>query len=201
MKTVAYLRVSTGSQNLDKQKLAILDYARQKQLAVDRFVEVQASSRKGRDPGRTGELLDSLTAGDHLIVSDLLRLGRSLGQVIRIVEELVTRKIRFTAVNENIRFEGGPGRAGQGDDRPVRALRRGGAESDLGTDQGKAGRATGQRLGRPNGPRGKSVLDGKEDEIRILLEKWVSKASIAKILNVSRTAVHHFIETRKIVPG
>ena len=36
---VAYLRVSTGSQNLDNQKLAILDYARQKQLVVDRFVE------------------------------------------------------------------------------------------------------------------------------------------------------------------
>ena len=70
MKPVAYLRVSTGSQNLDNQKLAILDYARQKQLAVHRFVEVQASSRKGPGPQRTDELLDSLAAGDHLIVSE-----------------------------------------------------------------------------------------------------------------------------------
>ena len=49
MKTAAYLRVSTGSQNLD-QKLAILDYARQKQLVVDRFVEapaiIQSAKRK-----------------------------------------------------------------------------------------------------------------------------------------------------------
>ncbi len=29
----------------------------------------------------------------------------------------------------------------------------------------------------------------------------VSKASIAKILGVSRSALYHFIETRKIVPG
>ena len=29
----------------------------------------------------------------------------------------------------------------------------------------------------------------------------VSKASIAKILDVSRSALYHFIETRKIVPG
>ena len=77
METVAYLRVSTGSQNFDNQKLAILDYARQKQLAVDRFVEVQASSRKGPGPRRTDELLDSLIAGDHLIVSELSRLGRT----------------------------------------------------------------------------------------------------------------------------
>ena len=100
MKTVAYLRVSTGSQNLDNQKLVILDYARQKQLAVDRFVEVQASSRKGPGPRRTDELLVSLTAGDPLIVSELSRLGRSLGQVIRIVDELMTRKIRFEGVQE-----------------------------------------------------------------------------------------------------
>ena len=129
MKTVAYRHVSTGSQNLDNQKLAIFAYARQKQLAVDRFVEVQASSGKGPGPRRTNELLDSLTAGDHFIVSEL------------------------------------------------------------------------SRLGRPKGARGKSVLDGKEDEICILLEKQVSKASIAKILGVSRTAVHHFIRSRNLDSG
>ena len=106
MKTVAYLRVSTGSQNLANQKLAILEHARQKHFAVDRFVEVQASSRQGPDQRRSDELLDSLRAGDRLVVSELSRLGRSLGQVIRIVEELVKRKIRFTAIKESIHFEG-----------------------------------------------------------------------------------------------
>ena len=106
MKTVAYLRVSTGSQDLANQKLAVLDYARQKRLAIDRFVEAQASSRKGRDQRRIEELLGSLTAGDRLIVSELSRLGRSLGQVIQIVDELVKRKVRFTAIKEGIRFEG-----------------------------------------------------------------------------------------------
>ena len=32
----------------------------------------------------------------------------------------------------------------------------------------------------------------------MLLEKTVSKASIAKIVGVSRTALHHFIKTRKL---
>ena len=44
-------------------------------------------------------------------------------------------------------------------------------------------------------------LDGKEQDIRALLGKDVSKASIAKILDVSRSALYHFIETRKIAPG
>ena len=57
MKTVAYLRISTGSQDLANQKLAILDYARQNRFAIDRFIEAQASSRKGRDQRRIEELL------------------------------------------------------------------------------------------------------------------------------------------------
>ena len=48
---------------------------------------------------------------------------------------------------------------------------------------------------------GTSKLDGKEQDIRVLLGKEVSKASIAKILDVSRSALYHFIETRKIVPS
>jgi len=32
----------------------------------------------------------------------------------------------------------------------------------------------------------------------MLLEKTISKASIAKIVGVSRTSLHHFIPTRKL---
>src|SRR3954451_10716286 len=100
MKTVAYLRISTGSQDLATQKLAILDYARQKRFAVDRFVEAQASSRQGRDRRQIDELLGALAAGDRLVVSELSRLGRSLSQVIQVVDELVKRKVCFVAIKE-----------------------------------------------------------------------------------------------------
>ncbi len=41
-------------------------------------------------------------------------------------------------------------------------------------------------------------LAGKESEIRALLNKQVSKASIAKILEVSRTTLQHFIISRNL---
>jgi DNA invertase Pin-like site-specific DNA recombinase len=94
MKTVAYLRISTGSQDLANQKMVVLDYARQNRFAIDRFVEAQASTRKGRDQRRIEELLGELVVGDRLVVSELSRLSRSLGQVIQIVDELVKRKVR-----------------------------------------------------------------------------------------------------------
>jgi len=203
MKTVAYLRVSTGSQDVTHQKLAVLDYARQKRFAVDRFVEVQVSSRKAPDRRGVEELLGSLEAGDRLVVSEMSRLGRSLGQVIGIVDELVRRKVRFVAIKEDIRFEG------KQDLQTKVMIALFGlfaeVERDLISERTKEGlasaRAQGRLLGRPKGALGKSKLDGKEGEIRMLLEKEVSKASIAKIVGVSPTALRHFIRTRKLDPN
>jgi DNA invertase Pin-like site-specific DNA recombinase len=203
MKTVAYLRVSTGSQDLANQKLAILDHARQKRFAIDRFVEAQASSRKGPDQRRIEELLGALEAGDRLVVSELSRLGRSsLGQVIQLVDELVKRRVRFTAIKEGIRFEG------KQDLQTKVMIALFGlfaeVERDLISERTKEGlaaaQARGRLLGRPKGSLGRSKLDGKEGEIRMLLRKEVSKASIAKIVGVSRTALDHFIRTRKLDP-
>ncbi len=49
-----------------------------------------------------------------------------------------------------------------------------------------AARASGKRLGCPQGRLGKSKLDGKEKDIQELLALKVSKASIAKITGVDR---------------
>src|SRR5262245_28596058 len=200
MKTVAYLRISTGSQDLANQKLAILNYAQQKRFAVDRFVEAQASSRKGRDQRQIDELLGALTAGDRLVVSELSRLGRSLGQVIQLVDELVKRKVRFTAIKEGICFEGK-----QDLQTKVMVALFGlfaEVERDLISERTKEGlaaaRAKGRLLGRPKGSLGTSKLDGKEGEIRKLLEKEVSKRSLAKIMDVSTTNLRSFIRTRKL---
>ena len=203
LKTVAFLRVSTRSQDLANQKLAILDYAQQKQFTVDRFIGLQSSSLKVRHKERVGELLDLLKAGDRLIVSELSRLGRSLGQVIQIVDTLVHRKVRFTAVKEGITFEG------KQDLQTKVMIALFGlfaeVERDLISERTKEGlasaRAQGKMLGRPKGTRGKTKLDGKEQDILQLLSKDVSLASIAKIMDVSRTALYHFIKTRKIAPG
>jgi DNA invertase Pin-like site-specific DNA recombinase len=203
MKTIAYLRISTGSQDLANQKLAVLDYARQQQFAIDRFVEAQASSRKGRDQRRIDELLAALAAGDRLVVSELSRLGRSLGQVIQVVDELVKRKVRFIAIKEAIRFEG------KQDMQTKVMIALFGlfaeVERDLISERTKEGlaaaRAQGRLLGRPKGSRGTSKLDGKEGEIRMLLEKEVSTRSIAKIVGVSSTNPRHFIWTRKLGSG
>ena len=203
MKTVAYLRVSTRSQDLANQKLAVLDFTQKRRFTVDVFIESQISSRKSPIERRIEEMLGTLQPGDRLLVSELSRLGRSLGQVLQIVATLIERKIRFIAIKETIEVEG------KQDLRTKVMIALFGlfaeVERDLISERTKEGlaaaKAKGKLLGRPKGALGKSKLDGKEEDIRMLLGKEVSKASIAKILNVSRSALYHFIQTRKIAPG
>ena len=202
LKTVAYLRVSTRSQDLANQKLAILEFSQKRRFPIDQFIESRISSRKSPLERRIDEMLGTLQPGDRLLVSELSRLGRSLGQVIQIVETLVRRKIRFIAIKEAIEFDG------KQDLRTKVMIALFGlfaeVERDLISERTKEGlaaaKAKGKLLGRPKGALGTSRLDGKEQDIRELLGKDVSKASIAKILDVSRSALYHFIQTRKIAP-
>lgn len=58
--------------------------------------------------------------------------------------------------------------------------------------------AKGKAIGRPKDSIGKSRLDGKENEIRSLLEKAVGITSIAKIMGVSRTRFAILLEPESL---
>ncbi|MDQ1317173.1 MAG: hypothetical protein QG588_824, partial [Candidatus Poribacteria bacterium] len=103
MNTVAYLRVSKDTQDVKNQKLAILEFAQREKIEVNDYVEITVSSRKSTKERKIDLLLEKLETGDMLIVSELSRMGRSVGEIITTVDTLVKRKIRFIAVKENIR--------------------------------------------------------------------------------------------------
>ncbi len=200
MKTIAYLRVSTNVQDLNSQKLAILDFARNEGFGVDEFVEITISSRRSQQRDQLLDTIQGLNKGDRLVVSELSRLGRSLGQVIAIVDSLVKRKVRFIAIKEGIRFEGK--QTLQSKVMVTLFALFSEVERDLISERTKEGlasaKAKGKLLGRPKGSLGRSKLEGREQEIQMLLTKGVSKASIAKITDVSRTNLLHFIRTRQL---
>jgi len=200
VKTIAYLRISTVGQDCDNQRFAILDYAHRCKVNIDEFVSIQASSRKTLRQRGILELLNRLQPGDILLVSELSRLGRSVGQIIQMIDYLITNRIRFVAVKESIELSGKQ-------DIQTKVMITmfslfAEIERDLISERTKEGiavaRTKGKIIGRPNGTLGRSKLDGKENDIQLLLEKEVGITSIAKIMGVSRTALRHFIRTRKL---
>ncbi len=206
MRVVAYIRVSTARQDLDQQRLAIWDYAQKNRLTIDEFVTAKVSSQKSMKRRRIGDLLTILQPTDVLLVSELSRLGRSVGQIISIVEKLIAKSVRLVAIKEGIDL------AGAADLQWSRRRKTkvmitlfslfAEIERDLIPERTKEGvmaaRAKGKILGRPKGVLGKSRLDGKEEEIRLLLQKRVSKSAIARILEVPDPTLRHFIKTRQL---
>jgi DNA invertase Pin-like site-specific DNA recombinase len=103
-KTLAYLRTSTDKQDLNNQRLEILEHARRHDLRIDDFIEISISSRKNRRDRRIEELLEKLSPGDTLVVTELSRLGRSTGEVITLIDELVANDITILILKHNLKL-------------------------------------------------------------------------------------------------
>ncbi|HQB53305.1 MAG TPA: recombinase family protein [Bacteroidales bacterium] len=198
MSVLSYIRVSTNTQDVKNQRYEILEYARTHDLTIDQFIEIEISSRKDRKQRRIEEVLQKLSPGDTLIVSELSRLGRSTGEVIELVNELVRKKVRFIAIKQNLSINNGHDMTSKivvtlfglmaELERDLISMRTREALAAL--------KAQGKVLGRPKGSLGKSKLDGREDEIIRLLKSKVSKAAIARITGTSWLTLDRFIKSR-----
>lgn len=95
MSTTGYARVSTGDQNIDTQ----ID-----QLRTAGCTVIYADTASGRDQERPEwkACLRSLGAGDTLVVTRIDRLGRSLIDLVNIINDLARRNVSFRSLAEGI---------------------------------------------------------------------------------------------------
>lgn len=96
MRMIGYARVSTCEQNLDLQRAA-LQAAGCSRIHADKGIS-------GADFERPGLVaaLGSLRSGDMLVVWRLDRLGRSLVDLIQLVNDLGARQVEFRSLSEAI---------------------------------------------------------------------------------------------------
>ena len=95
---IGYLRVSTADQNLEKNKVDILQLANEHDLGRVRFVEETISGKGSWRQRKIAEVLDSLRANDALVVSELSRLGRSMLECMEILSVAAQKRINVYAV-------------------------------------------------------------------------------------------------------
>lgn len=99
-KVYAYLRVSTDSQNLMQQQNAINEYIKYKGLTItDVVTDEGVSGGVSYKDRHLYNLIQSLNEGDVIVVSEISRLGRSMCDLNKLVnEELKPRKIRLIII-------------------------------------------------------------------------------------------------------
>lgn len=97
-RTIAYLRVSTLDQNLEKNKADILHLANDKNLGRVEFIEEKVSGKVSWKQRKIGPLLDELKKGDTILLSEFSRLGRSMLECMEIISIAVEKGIKIYTV-------------------------------------------------------------------------------------------------------
>lgn len=199
-KTIAYVRASTGKQDVNNQKLEILEFARHANLKVDEFVQITISSRKTSKQRRIDELMEKLVDSDTLIVTELSRLGRSTSEIIALVNELLQRNIRVIIIKQNLDMS-------QHDmsSKIIVTLFSLFAELErdlvsLRTKEALAAKkAQGVKLGKPKGTIQASKFDKDRERIEELLRLGMSVRKIATVMGYSNhIGLNTYINKRKI---
>ena len=195
MKIYGYLRVSTIDQDTEKNKAAILSFANSKGfLGKVEFVEEKVSGLKSWKKRKLKDLVESMSEGDILIVPELSRLGRSLVEVLEVLNELKDKGVKVFSVKENFQLNG--------DDIQSKVMRTmlglfAEIERDLISARTKEGlaaaKASGKQLGRPKGP-GKSKLDKFKPEIVALLKNGSKKVFIAERYGVTPATLTNWLK-------
>lgn len=200
-KIIAYCRVSTKKQLLENQENLILKYCHDNKLFIDEWVRLEHSGKSKESEKKMNYIFDRLESGDILIISEISRIGRSTGFVVSFIDKIVAKGARLIVLKQGIDIS--KDTSNMASKLMVSMFSMvAEVERDLISERTIMAldriRAEGKTLGRPKGSRGKSKLDGREDEIKYFLENKVSVRAISRLMKCTDTCLRHFLKTRKI---
>lgn len=187
-----YIRVSTDRQTVENQRFEIRRFCKENDLQVDKWISETISGAKEVDKRRLGKLLRGVQKDDIIICSEISRLGRSLFMIMSVLNHCMEIGAKVWTIKDNYRL---------GDDITSKVLAfafgiSAEIERKLISQRTKEAlarkKAEGVRLGRPSGP-GKRLLDGKEKQIRAMLEAGISKVQMSKVYGVHVSTLHEFL--------
>jgi DNA invertase Pin-like site-specific DNA recombinase len=176
---IGYIRVSTQKQNLESQKEALIKHG------FDRLYEEKASGRNTNRPV-LNEVIDYLRENDTLVIYDLSRLGRTLHQVMKLIEYFHEKKIGFISLKENIDITTPVGKAMISIIAAFNQM-----QVEIQNEKIKEGianaRLNGKKLGR------RSISSEKVGLIKALKKQGYTNQEIANHIHVSKRTVINYI--------
>ena len=198
-KTVAYLRVSTADQDVEKNKATLLALSNDKDLGKVEFIEETVSGKVSWRDRKISTVLEELKQGDRILVSELSRLGRSMLECMEILSIASQKGICIYAAKGNWQLD-------QTIQSKIVAMAFAMAseiEHDLiskrTSEALRARKDAGLKLGRPKGP-GKSKLDVFLPEIEALLANGSTQKFIARRYGTTSPNLNNWLKKRNMRP-
>ena len=200
-KYYAYIRVSTDKQTLENQKHKILEFAFNKKIQIEDFIEVEVSSKKTQKERLIDDLFLKLEENDTLVITELSRLGRNILEILNLIEKFNSKNIKLIFINQPelstdnsalsnllISIYGYFAQT----EREIISER---------TKQGLAvARAKGKKLGRQKGQQVTSKYDEFKDKIEELYILGLSVQRIVDYIGIgTQASLSTYIKTRNIL--
>ncbi len=195
MKYFAYLRISKDSQDIDSQKLGLLEYANKHGFSNMEIVsEVVGRSVSWRNR-KLGLLLDEARSGDVLCTPEFTRLAGSPGQVFSFLEKASKKGVVVHITKTGTVMDGSMQSQLLASVFAMASM----IEVSFIRERTKEGlqrvRNEGRILGRPKGSVSKTLkLDKERDLIQGYVALGLPKRRIAKALKVSYNTVDRYIK-------
>ena len=101
-----YVRVSTNKQTLENQKFEISQYCKNNDIKDKiKFIEEIKSGKISYKDRVLGKAIKKMKSNDVLICAELSRLGRSMLDVMEILNIILKKKIKLITIKENMVFD------------------------------------------------------------------------------------------------
>jgi DNA invertase Pin-like site-specific DNA recombinase len=186
---IGYVRVSTQEQSFDLQIDAL------QQAGCEKLYREVVSGARTERPG-LDQVMDSLRAGDVLVIWKLDRLGRSVKGLVDLVGDLAGRGVQFKSLTDGIDTTTPAGRFFFHIMASLAQM-----ERELIVERTQAGLAAARQRGRVGGRR-RRMTDGKLESARRLLDGGMPPREVAHNLGVSVPTLYRWLPAgERTVPG
>jgi DNA invertase Pin-like site-specific DNA recombinase len=175
---IGYARVSTDEQS-DNAQIDELEAA-----GCERIYREKYSGRSKSRP-ELDRMIDALRKGDVIVVQRLDRLGRSLKDLIELLDSFKSEQVQFISLNESIDTTTAVGELAFHMIGSIAQF-----ERRLISERTKAGLNAARARGRKGGRKVKLSLSDVKKAKAMLLDPEVTKAEVAKHFSVSRPTLN-----------
>ncbi|MGW8168533.1 MAG: recombinase family protein [Sulfurovaceae bacterium] len=180
----AYMRQAPQSQLLSEQQKSILSFALTQMIQIDKeVIEYSAKHRPVEEREEFEGFVHSLKANDSIIVTTLSSLSNLADEGVKIITCFLSRGVDLFVASSGVH---------------INRLTPIGEILPMLNDLREAQKARSKHIGRPKGSKSYSKFDASYTQIVDMLKSGQSVSAIARALQVSRTSLKDYIDSRGI---
>ncbi|MDD5405329.1 MAG: recombinase family protein [Sulfurovaceae bacterium] len=180
----AYLRQAPQSLLLSQQQKFILSFALTQLIQIDKeVIEYSAKHRPVEERGEFESFVHGLKENDSIVVATLSSLSNFADEAVKIITCFLSRGVTLFVASSGVCIN---------QSTPI------GDILPLLNDLREAQKAQSKHIGRPKGSKSYSKFDASYVKILDLLKNGQSVSAIARELQVSRTSLKDYIDSRGI---